>query len=160
MNTRTSSKLAALAVIAKGDSEVTKSDARLSTLPCSSCHEQMDPYSRILQHFGPIGSYRELDEAGRAIDTSETFQGASPLAPQTIAGPKELAQGLIASGHVSGCAVQKMASYLIGSMIQTYDTCEVETIRKDFAASDGTLASLFRTVIVADFARTRAGGSK
>lgn len=150
----------ALAVIAKGDSEVTKSDARLSTAPCNGCHTQMDPYSRILQHFGPVGEYRTVDEVGRAIDTSETFISPSPLAPQTIAGPKELAQGLVSSGHVSGCAVQKMSSYLIGTMIQTYDTCEINTIRDQFDQTDGTLASLFRTVVVADFGRARAGGTK
>jgi hypothetical protein len=150
----------ALAVISKGDSEVTKSDARLSTAPCNGCHAQMDAYSRVLQHFGPIGNYRTVDEAGRAIDTSFTYSAPSPLAPQKIAGPKELAQALIQSGHINGCAVQKMSSYLIGSMITKYDTCEVETIRKAFAQTDGSLASLFRTVVVADFARARAGGTK
>ncbi len=151
---------AAVAVIAKGDSEVTKSDARLATLPCSACHQQMDAYSRVLQHFGPVGNYRTVDEAGRAIDTSYTYSAPSPLAPQTIAGPKELAQALIGSGHISGCAVQKMASYFIGSMIQKYDTCELQTIRTALDKTDGTLPSLFRTVVVADFVRARAGGSK
>jgi len=150
----------AKAVIAMGDSEVTKSDARMSTQPCKACHQQMDPYSRVLQHFGPIGNYRELDEAGRAIDTSVTFQDPSPLTPQKIAGAKELAQSLIASGHISGCAVQKMTSYLIGTMIQKYDTCEVDTIRSEFDKTDGTVSSLFRTVVVADFVRARAGGAK
>jgi len=150
----------AQAVIAMGDSEVTKSDARMSTQPCTGCHRQMDPYSRVMQHFDPIGNYREKDEAGRAIDTSVTFVTPSPLAPQSVAGPTELAQALIASGHLSGCAVQKMTSYLIGSMIQKYDTCEVETIRSEFAKTDGTLASLFKTVVVADFVRARAGGAK
>lgn len=150
----------AMAVINMGDSEVTKSDARLSTAPCNGCHQQMDPYSRLLQHFGPIGEYRSVDEAGRAIDTQVTFGSPSPLAPQTVAGPKELAQGLIASGHVSGCAVQKMSSYLIGSMIDKYDTCEVEALRQAFAKTDGSLAALFRTVVLADFVRARAGGTK
>ncbi|MEP7052038.1 MAG: DUF1592 domain-containing protein [Pseudomonadota bacterium] len=150
----------ALAVISKGDSEVTHSDARLATSPCNGCHTQMDSYSRVFQHFGPIGNYRAMDELGRAIDTSFTYTSPSPLAPQTIAGPKELAAALIASGHITGCAVQKMSSYLIGSMIQTYNTCEIEAIRQSFAKTDGSLASLFRTVIVADFVRARAGGTK
>jgi len=150
----------AQAVMAIGDSEVTKSDARLSSPTCGGCHKQMDVYSRVLQHFGPIGNYREVDEAGRPISTAVTYADPSPLAPQAVAGPKELAQGLIASGHVDGCAVQKMASYVIGSMIQKYDTCEVATIRSQFEKTDGSLASLFRSVIVADFARARAGGSK
>ena len=114
----------------------------------------------MLQHFGPIGNYRELDEAGRAIDTSFTYTAPSPFAPQTIAGPKELAQALVSSRQLSGCAVQKMTSYLIGSMIQHYDTCEIDTIRSEFDKTDGTLASLFRTVVVADFVRARSGGTK
>jgi hypothetical protein len=150
----------AMAVLSKGDSEATHSDARIATAPCNGCHMQMDAYSRVFQHFGPIGNYREMDEAGRAIDTSFTYSSPSPLAPQTIAGPKELAAALISSGHITGCAVQKMSSYLIGSMIQNYNTCEVEAIRQSFAKTDGSLASLFRTVVVADFARARAGGSK
>jgi hypothetical protein len=151
---------AAREVIAKGDSEVTKSDARMSTSPCSGCHMQMDPYSRVLQNFGPIGNYRTMDEAGRPIDTTVMFNGTSPLAGQTIAGPKEFAQALVSSGHVDGCAVQKMASYLIGTMIQYYDTCEIDAIRAKFAQSDGTLGSLFREVALADFTRARAGGAK
>ena len=150
----------ALAVISMGDSEITKSDARMATAPCNGCHAQMDPYSRLLQHFGPIGNYRTIDEAGRAIDTSVAFRDPSPLAPQIIAGPKEFAQALIDSGHVGGCAVQKLASYLIGSMIQHYDTCEIDALRSQFDATDGTLASLLRIVVVADFVRARAGGSK
>jgi hypothetical protein len=121
---------------------------------------QMDPYSRVLQNFGPIGNFRTVDEAGRPIDTTVMFTGISPLAGQTIAGPQAFAQALIASGRVSGCAVQKMASYLIGTMIQYYDTCEVDAIRTKFAQSDGTLGSLFREVVLADFARARAGGAK
>jgi hypothetical protein len=150
----------AVAVIAKGDSEVTKSDARLSVATCRGCHTQMDAYSRVLQHFGPIGEYRMLDEAGRDIDTSFTYEDPSPLAPQTIAGPKELAQALISSGHLSGCAVQKMSSYLIGSMIQIYDTCEIDRLRDQFAQTDGTLAALFKTIVIADVFRARAGGMK
>ncbi|HEY5376142.1 MAG TPA: DUF1592 domain-containing protein [Polyangiaceae bacterium] len=148
------------AIVALGDSEITKSDARLTHSPCNGCHTQMDPYSRVLQHFGPIGNYRTVDEAGRPIDTSVTFSAPSPLAPQTIADPKAFASGLVASGKVSDCAVQKMSSYLIGSMIDTFDTCEVDAVRKQFAQTDGSLASLFKTVVVADFVRARAGGAK
>jgi hypothetical protein len=151
---------AALAVIAMGDSEITKSDARLSTAPCNACHTQMDPYSRVLQNFGPIGNYRTVDEAGRAVDPTVTFLPPSPLNPQTITGPQQLAQALVASGHFNGCAVQKMASYLIGTMIPVYNTCELQVLRAQFEQSDGTLSSLFRAVLAADFVRARTGGAK
>jgi len=114
----------------------------------------------VLQNFGPVGNYRTADEAGRPIDTTVTFAGSSPLAPQTIMGSRALAEALVSSGHIGGCAAQKMSSYLIGTMIQSYDTCEVQAIRSQFERSDGTLASLFRTVVLADFARARTGGAK
>jgi len=139
------------------DSEILKSDARMMNSPCMSCHKQMDPYARVLQNFGPIGNYRTADEANRTIDPSVTFVPNSPLAPQTISGAPAFAQALVAKGIAKGCSVQKIASYAIGSMIRTYDTCEVQDLR---SRVDGTITSLLRQVALANFARARAGGMK
>jgi len=139
------------------DSEVLKSDARLMYVPCKVCHSQMDPYARVLQNFGPIGNYRTLDEAGRAIDPSVTFVPNSPLEPQSATGAPAFAQELIASTVFDGCSVQKMASYAMGTMIRTYNTCEVQDLR---AQTDGTVTSLFRQVALAKFVRARTGGAK
>jgi hypothetical protein len=139
------------------DSEILKSDARMMHPPCMTCHKQMDPYARVLQNFGPIGNYRTVDEVNRAIDPSVTFVANSPLAPQTISGAPAFAQALIAKGIVNGCSVQKITSYAIGSMIRTYDTCEVQDVR---TRVDGTISSLLRQVALANFARARAGGMK
>jgi hypothetical protein len=50
-----------------------------------------------------------------------------------------------------------MASYAMGQMIQTYNTCEVNDLR---AQTNGTITSLFKTVAMADFLRARTGGTK
>jgi hypothetical protein len=139
------------------DSEILQSNARMMYQPCTSCHSQMDPYARVLQNFGPIGNYRSVDEANRAIDPSVTFVPSSPLAPETIAGAPAFGKALVSNGIVNACSVQKIASYAIGSMIRTYDTCEVEKLRTQV---DGTVASLFRQVALANFTRARAGGAK
>ena len=139
------------------DSEILKSDARMAYQPCKSCHSQMDPYSRVLQNFGPIGNYRTLDEAGRSIDPSATFVPSSPLAPVTVTGAQALAQAVVSSGVLDGCSVQQMTNYGMGSEIQTYNTCELNTIR---AQTDGTIKSLFRNVLLASFMRARTGGMK
>jgi hypothetical protein len=139
------------------DSEVLHSDARMSFQPCKACHSQMDPYARVLLDFGPIGNYRTVDEAGRPIDPTVTFVPNSPLAPQTISGAAAFAQTLASTGVLRGCSVQQMASYAMGEMIQTYNTCEVNDLR---AQTNGTITSLFKTVAMADFLRTRTGGTK
>jgi hypothetical protein len=137
------------------DSEILKSDARMMYQPCKSCHTQMDPYSRVLQNFGPIGNYRTADEAGRAIDPSVTFVPNSPLAPQMLSGAPAFAKAVVGSGVLDGCSVQKIASYALGQMIRVYNTCDVQTVR---GQTDGTITSLFRQVALANFVRARAGG--
>src|SRR5450631_318089 len=156
------------------DSEVLKSDARVAYQPCRVCHDQIDPYARVLQSFGPIGNYRTLDEAGRTIDPVATFFSTeppvfvaglptplsapgSPLAPRTVTGAQGLASALISTGVLDGCAVQRLVSAATGSGVWTYDTCELGPIR---AANDGTIKSLLVNVLLADFMRARAGGPK
>jgi hypothetical protein len=139
------------------DSEILKSDARMAYQPCKGCHSQMDPYSRTLQNFGPIGNYRTKDEAGRSIDPSATFVPTSPLAGTTLTGVQALAQAIVSTGVLDGCSVQQMTNYGMGSTIQTYNTCELNTIR---AQTDGTIKSLFRNVLLASFMRARTGGTK
>jgi hypothetical protein len=139
------------------DSEVLKSDARMAFQPCKGCHAQMDLYSRVILNFGPIGNYRTADEAGHPIDPSVTFTAPSPLAPQMVTGGQPFAQGLAASGVLRGCAVQKVASYAIGDMIRTYNTCELNDIR---AQTNGTITSLFKAIATANFLRARTGGTK
>ncbi len=139
------------------DSELLKSDARMAFQPCKGCHAQMDLYSRVVLNFGPIGNYRTTDEAGHPIDPSVTFTPPSPLAPQMVTGAQPFAQGLAASGVLRGCAVQKVASYAVGDMIRTYNTCELNDIR---AQTNGTITSLFKTVATSNFLRARTGGTK
>ena len=64
---------------------------------------------------------------------------------------------MVSSGVIDGCSVQQMASYAIGSAIQRYNTCEINTVRSQ---TDGTVKSLFSNVLLANFMRARAGGTK
>jgi hypothetical protein len=118
----------------------------------------MDPYSRVLQNFGPVGNYRTVDEVGRPVVASVTFK-VGPLASMTVNGAPELAQALVSTKVLAGCAVQKMSSYAIGDMIRVSNTCELQTLRADFDQSDGTIASLLSRVALAPFVRARSGGT-
>ena len=138
------------------DSEIYESDARMLYAPCKNCHVQMDLYSRVLQNFGPIGNHRTADEMNRPVDPAVTFL-APPLAPNMVSGSATFGQLLATSGVIKDCSVQKVASYAIGNMIRTYNTCEVNDLR---AKTDGTIASLFKQVALADLLRARKGGAK
>ena len=47
--------------------------------PCRGCHDQIDPYARVLQNFGPIGNYRTRGR-GRTTDRSRrhVLSGRAP----------------------------------------------------------------------------------
>jgi hypothetical protein len=138
------------------DSEILQSNARMTYEPCKLCHAQMDLYSRVLQNFGPIGNFRTMDEANRPIDTAVTFT-ADPLAPQMVSGSVEFGQLLASTGVIKDCAVQKVTSYALGSMIRKYNTCELNALRTQ---ADGTIGSIFKNVALANILRKRAGGAK
>ncbi len=139
------------------NSEVLLSDARMQFQPCQGCHSQMDPYSRVLLNFGPIGNYRTVDEAGNKIDPTVSFVPTSPFAGQSMTGAPAFAQAMVSSGVFAGCAVQQMTSYAVGSQIGTYNTCELNTLR---GQNDGTVKGLFESLLVSDFVRARTGGTK
>jgi hypothetical protein len=74
-----------------------------------------------------------------------------------VTGAQGFTQALAASGVIRGCAVQKVASYAVGDMIRTYNTCELNDLR---AQTNGTITSLFKAVAMANFLRARTGGTK
>jgi len=151
-----------LAVAQTGDSEATRSDARLAsgTLCADNCHTELDSYGRLLHRFGPIGNYRTVDEAGRPIDPSVTLTANSPLGPTTLSGPDALANALVSSKVFAGCAVQRLFEAVVDVSVPTRNTCQVDDLGAAFDRSDGTIASLLRQIVLSDFARARAGGTE
>ena len=112
------------------DSEILQSDARMMYQPCKTCHAQMDPYSRVLQNFGPIGNYRTVDEAGRPIDPSVTFDRARRWRPRWSPGAQPFGAGAGVERRDHGTARSRRSpATRIGNMIRTYNTCEVNDIR-------------------------------
>lgn len=153
---------AAMAVIATGDSEATKSDARLASgkLCADSCHSELDSYGRLLHAFDAIGNYRTVDEVGRPIDPTATLTDRSPLGAMTVSGPVAFAQALISTKVFSGCAVQRLLEATAAVPIPVRNSCQVNDLRAAFNQSDGTMVSLMRALATSDFAHARAGGTQ
>jgi len=150
----------ARAVISTGDSEATRSDARLASgkLCADGCHSELDPYGRILQAFDAIGTFRQVDEAGRPVDSTATLTASSPLGAMTVSGPVAFSQALVASGVFAGCAVQRLFEAAVATRVNQRNSCQLEELRATFEQSDGTMTSLLTELSSSDFARARAGG--
>jgi hypothetical protein len=152
----------AQAVVATGDSEATRSDARLAAgkLCADNCHSELDPYGRLLHNFDAVGNYRTADEAGRAIDPSAAFTAHSPLGPVTVPGPAAFAQALVSTKAFTDCAVERLFAAEVNVFVAARDTCQVSDLRAAFDRSDGTMSSLLGGIATSDFARARAGGTE
>ena len=152
----------ARAVIQMGDSEATRSDARLASgnLCATNCHGELDPYGRLLHAFDAAGNYRTVDEAGRPIDASAMLTAHSPLGPMTSSGPVAFASALVSTKVFAGCAVQRLFEATVAVRAPNRDTCPVNDLRAGFNQSDGTMASLIRQITLSDYARARAGGTR
>jgi hypothetical protein len=84
----------------------------------------------------------------------------SPFAPASFSGPQAFAAAPVTTGLLSDCAVLKMSGYAIGNAIPPDNICEVNALRAAFRQSDGSASALFEQILLADFARARAGGTK
>jgi hypothetical protein len=138
--------------------EIDKSDYRMMTQPCQSCHVLIDPYARVLESFGAIGDYRTIAD-DVPVDPTGDFTN-SPLATPTITGPPAFVAAVDQKKLFTQCAVQKMTSYALGRMIRVNQTCQVLDVHDEFQRTDGSVASLFRQVATAGFLRQRLGGAQ
>ncbi|MDP9002838.1 MAG: DUF1592 domain-containing protein, partial [Myxococcota bacterium] len=137
--------------------EIDKSNYRMMTQPCMSCHNQIDPYALVLESFGAIGEYRTMADG---IPTQTTANFTDPLPTGPITGAAAFSKALIDNKLITSCAVQKMSSYTLGRMIRSRETCEVQGVNTAFEKTDGSVSSLFRQVATASFMRARSGGTK
>jgi hypothetical protein len=145
-----------IAKLATLPTEIDKSDYRMMTDPCRSCHSLIDPYARVLENFGPAGAYRTMAD-GLPVDPTADFTN-SPLATKSITGPPAFVRSVNSKNLFTQCAVQKMSSYALGRMIRVNQTCETLDLHDEFQRTDGSISSLFKKVASAAFLRTRSGG--
>ncbi len=150
---------AVVAALAMLPTEMDKSNYRLMTQPCVGCHSQIDPYSRVLENFGPIGDYRTTAD-GVPVTATGVFSAPSPVPAGTIVGAAAFSKALVDNKLLTSCGVQKIASYTLGRMIRKRGTCEVAAVDNQFEQSDGSVTSLFRQVATASFTRARSGGTQ
>lgn len=117
---------------------------------CAGCHASMDPLGITLEHFDPVGRWRDIDDWGDAVDPRG-----------------ELATGDVLQDHramlayvknhpgFEACVTKKMLIYSLGRDPQLFDSCAVDAIQSEFAASGHTLRGLIRAVVMSPMFRQR-----
>jgi hypothetical protein len=119
---------------------------RLSTEPCRTCHERMDPIGFGFADYDDLGRFRPLDAETRAsLPQTEIRSPDGKLGPELVGefdGPRELAERLAESDQVGACVSRQWASYATGRRETATDACNRLELADAFAASGGDLREL------------------
>lgn len=107
-----------------------KFEAHRSKAACYSCHIRLDPPGFALEHFNPIGQWRETD-AKVPVDARGQWNGAD------FDGPDGFKAVLAQSPHeFTRGFIEHLLSYALGRALDVYDMPVVEQIERT-AQADG-----------------------
>jgi hypothetical protein len=116
---------------------------------CAVCHDRMDPLGFALEHYDPVGRWREHDgafaiDASGEFDDGERFDGAAPLEARVARSP----------AFVRG-AFEKLTIYALGRGLRGADEPALEQALEELSA-EPTLVELIHAVVELDAFRRRA----
>jgi Protein of unknown function (DUF1588)/Protein of unknown function (DUF1592)/Protein of unknown function (DUF1595)/Protein of unknown function (DUF1585)/Protein of unknown function (DUF1587) len=93
---------------------------------CAECHQEFDPFGFALEHFDPIGRYRETEE-GLTIDATGTLDGVQ------FDGEAELGAALGQNPRAIACLVQNLYRDANALHSAESDAAQVEALKRRIA---------------------------
>ena len=110
---------------------------------CSGCHNLMDPLGLALEHFDPIGRYRETDHNAKLDVTGE-------LDGEKFDGAVELAQLLKDDPRTAECLVRQVFRYALGHVETTGEEPQITLLMQAFENNGHGLNALFHALATSD----------
>jgi uncharacterized protein DUF1592/uncharacterized protein DUF1588/uncharacterized protein DUF1585/uncharacterized protein DUF1587/uncharacterized protein DUF1595/cytochrome c len=110
---------------------------------CASCHAMIDPLGFGLEHFDPVGQWRDVDELYGPIDASgvlpdgSTFSGVSGLRAALLKRPDRFV----------GTLTEKLLTYALGRGLEYYDIPAVRKIVHDTEGSHYKLSAVVLGIV-------------
>jgi hypothetical protein len=121
-------------------------EAHRNNPACASCHTLFDPYGLTLEHFDPVGRYREAYDDGSAIDvTVQLPLSAAHPDGLSVTGLAELSQLVASDPRFAECVASKLLTYALGRVLTADDEPTLRSIRELWLAP-GQTPSLRRLI--------------
>ena len=110
---------------------------------CNACHSRMDPLGLALDHFNPLGMWREA-ESGQKIDASGKLITGEPF--KDI---RDLKRTLKERHRLDfyRCLTEKLLTYALGRGLEYYDVETVDQIVERLDRENGRFSALLMGVI-------------
>jgi hypothetical protein len=120
---------------------------------CVGCHTLLDPIGVGFEGYDAIGRYRTT-ENGLQLDTAGELVSAG-AASGAFRGAVELAKRLSTSSEVRDCVKKQWFRYSLGRLEGADDACTLQSLAKEFEASDFNVKSLLVALVTSDAFRYR-----
>jgi hypothetical protein len=122
-------------------------EAYVKDMKCAECHAMFDPLGFALEHFDPIGRYRDT-ENGLAIDATGTLNGMS------FDGEAQLAALLRQDARVLPCLLRNFYRDANGRAEDDKDPAQIEGMGKSLAARNFVWSSFLPDFVASDAFRS------
>ncbi len=115
-----------------------------SDAKCSSCHKKIDPFGFSLEGYDAIGRRRDVDLAGRPVDTKTTLPDGGEI--DGLAGLRDyLIESRRATVLRQFC--KKLLGYSLGREVQLSDEPLLEEMQKELAAHEYRFSAAVETIL-------------
>ncbi|MEO8213829.1 MAG: DUF1588 domain-containing protein [Myxococcales bacterium] len=114
---------------------------------CSACHQLFDPLGLALEHFDPIGRYREK-ENGLAIDATGTVNGVA------FDGAMQLGGVLRQNARATACLLRNFYRHANGRAEDDKDATQIDAMVKALAARNYVWSGLVGDFVASDAFRS------
>lgn len=134
-----------------------KANYRVTTAPCSGCHQNFDAYGLALENYDIIGRWRTMDPEGRPIDASVTLPAAvgGAMAKDAV----EMLTQLSTNPAFPACVAKNMLAWSLAEGTQlTPTSCATQAVATAFNAGDKTFGGLLREVAISQAFTNRKAG--
>lgn len=118
---------------------------------CIGCHVAMDPLGFGLEHYGPLGQWRDLDN-GLPIDPSGTLPNGLPFADGL-----EMTTLISEEPGFVECVARKTMIYALGRNTGVGDLPYLQDLYADFATGEYQFSDLVVALVTSDVFRQRRG---
>jgi hypothetical protein len=119
---------------------------------CAGCHERFDSFGLVFEGYGPVGSKRATDLAGRPVDASATFPGG--VNATGVDGLRQFIKDHRQTNFIDNLS-RKLATYALGRTLMLSDESLIDKMKSNLAADGYRFGALAETIVLSPQFRTR-----
>jgi hypothetical protein len=125
--------------------------AHATRADCRSCHAKIDPYGFALEHYDPVGLWRDAYEDGQPIDASGLLFNQRPFS-----NVEDFKDGLLAEKRrFTRAFAAHLLAYALGREVKPADHAALDRIVEGAAADDYRIRSFLTHIVLSEPFQTK-----